>query len=71
MGPGPDMGGGVVRAWTVPVSLGVWGSAFAASLDEIFQKTAGFNLGFLDWHRGSVKVTGEGSDLTPHSSFQQ
>ncbi|XP_006158715.1 cytosolic phospholipase A2 zeta [Tupaia chinensis] len=36
---------------------GMWGSAFAASLDEIFQKTAGSGLGFLDWHRGSVNVT--------------
>ncbi|XP_037690157.1 cytosolic phospholipase A2 zeta isoform X6 [Choloepus didactylus] len=36
---------------------GVWGSAFAASLDEIFLKTAGLSLGFLDSHRGSVDIT--------------
>lgn len=58
----PDVGAGAVRAWALPVSLGMWGSAFAANLDEIFQ-TAGFNLDFLDWHRGSVNVTGEGSHL--------
>lgn len=58
------MGAGAVRAWALPVSLGMWGSAFAANLDEIFQ-TSGFSLGFLDWHRGSVNVTGEGSHLSP------
>uniref|UniRef100_A0A8C6W6Z7 Phospholipase A2 n=1 Tax=Nannospalax galili TaxID=1026970 RepID=A0A8C6W6Z7_NANGA len=36
---------------------GMWGSAFAASLDEIFLKTAGSGLNFLEWHRGSVNVT--------------
>ncbi|XP_013368104.1 PREDICTED: cytosolic phospholipase A2 zeta isoform X2 [Chinchilla lanigera] len=36
---------------------GMWSSAFAASLDEIFLKTAGSSLGFLDWHRGSVNIT--------------
>ncbi|KAM6181028.1 cytosolic phospholipase A2 zeta [Erethizon dorsatum] len=36
---------------------GMWSSAFAASLDEIFLKTAGSGLGFLDWHRGSVNIT--------------
>lgn len=64
----PDVGAGAVRAWALPVSLGMWGSAFAANLDEIFQ-TAGFNLGFLDWHRGSVNVTGEGSHLAPLPFF--
>jgi hypothetical protein len=49
----------------LPVSLGMWGSAFAASLDEIFLKTAGSGLAFLDWHRGSVNVTGEDRDPTP------
>lgn len=52
--------GRLLKLWPEPricYLQGVWGSAFAASLDEIFQKTAGFNLGFLDWHRGSVKVT--------------
>lgn len=46
------------------VSVGMWGSAFAVNLDEIFQ-TGGFSLGFLDWHRGQVKVTGEGSHMPP------
>ncbi|XP_023566984.1 cytosolic phospholipase A2 zeta [Octodon degus] len=36
---------------------GMWSSAFAASLNEIFLKTAGSGLGFLDWHRGSVNIT--------------
>nr|XP_002717816.1 cytosolic phospholipase A2 zeta isoform X1 [Oryctolagus cuniculus] len=35
---------------------GLWGSAFAASLDEVFLKTAGSGLGFLDRHRGSVSI---------------
>ncbi|KAM5235433.1 cytosolic phospholipase A2 zeta [Ctenodactylus gundi] len=42
---------------------GMWGSAFAASLDEIFLKTAGSGLGFLDWHRSSVNVTDECPEL--------
>lgn len=46
--------------WVLPVSVGMWGSAFAASLYEIFLKTGGLGLGFLDPHRGSVNVTGEG-----------
>lgn len=54
-GQGPDEG-------ALPISLGMWGSAFAASLDEIFLKIAGLGLGFLDWHRGSVNITGEGRD---------
>ncbi|XP_006831954.1 PREDICTED: cytosolic phospholipase A2 zeta [Chrysochloris asiatica] len=36
---------------------GVWGSAFAASMDEIFLKTSGSGLSFLDSHRGSVNIT--------------
>uniref|UniRef100_H9KW03 Phospholipase A2 n=2 Tax=Callithrix jacchus TaxID=9483 RepID=H9KW03_CALJA len=44
---------------------GVWDSAFAASLDEIFLKTAGSGLGFLEGYRGSVNITGEGSDSEP------
>ncbi|XP_013013951.2 cytosolic phospholipase A2 zeta [Cavia porcellus] len=36
---------------------GMWSSAFAASLDEIFLKIGGSGLGFLDWHRGSVNIT--------------
>ncbi|XP_075388410.1 cytosolic phospholipase A2 zeta [Tenrec ecaudatus] len=35
---------------------GIWGSAFAASLDEIFQKTAGLSLGFLYSHRASMDI---------------
>lgn len=54
-----------MRAQTSPFSLGVWGSAFAASLDEIFLKMAGSGLGFLDWHRGSVNITGEDGDPEP------
>lgn len=36
---------------------GMWGSAFATSLDEIFLKTAGSGLSFLEWYRGSVNIT--------------
>lgn len=59
------MDGGDVRALALPVSLGMWGSAFAASLDEIFMKTAGFSLSFLDLHRGHVNITGEVTDPDP------
>ncbi|XP_070439294.1 cytosolic phospholipase A2 zeta isoform X2 [Equus przewalskii] len=45
---------------------GVWGSAFAASLDEIFLKMAGSGLGFLDWHRGSVNITDDCHRLQLH-----
>lgn len=38
----------------------MWGSAFAASVDEIFLKTAGSGLSFLDGHRGKVNITGKG-----------
>lgn len=71
--PGPGVGEGVVRAQALPVSIGVWGSAFAASLDEIFLKTTGSNLSFLNWHRGRLNITGEGADPDshPHASFQQ
>lgn len=54
-----------MRALALPVSLGMWGSAFAASLDEIFMKTAGFSLSFLDLHRGHVNITGEVTDPDP------
>ncbi|KAM9646133.1 cytosolic phospholipase A2 zeta isoform 2-T2 [Trichechus inunguis] len=36
---------------------GIWGSAFAASLDEIFLKITGSGLGFLNSHKGSVNIT--------------
>ncbi|XP_020013622.2 cytosolic phospholipase A2 zeta [Castor canadensis] len=52
--------GRLLRLWPEPricYLQGMWGSAFAASLDEIFLKTAGSGLAFLDWHRGSVNVT--------------
>ncbi|XP_039744352.1 cytosolic phospholipase A2 zeta isoform X3 [Pteropus medius] len=45
---------------------GMWGSAFAASLDEIFMKTAGFSLSFLDWHRGHVNITDDCQKLQLH-----
>uniref|UniRef100_A0A2K5PYG3 Phospholipase A2 n=1 Tax=Cebus imitator TaxID=2715852 RepID=A0A2K5PYG3_CEBIM len=45
---------------------GVWGSAFAASLDEIFLKTAGSGLGFLEWYRGSVNITDDCQKLQLH-----
>ncbi|XP_012504585.1 PREDICTED: cytosolic phospholipase A2 zeta [Propithecus coquereli] len=45
---------------------GVWGSAFAASLDEIFLKTSGSGLGFLAWHRGSVNITDDCQKLQLH-----
>ncbi|XP_069348313.1 cytosolic phospholipase A2 zeta [Eulemur rufifrons] len=42
---------------------GVWGSAFAASLDEIFLKTAGSSLGFLEGYKRSVNVTDDCQEL--------
>uniref|UniRef100_A0A8C3VPA1 Phospholipase A2 n=1 Tax=Catagonus wagneri TaxID=51154 RepID=A0A8C3VPA1_9CETA len=45
---------------------GMWGSAFAASLDEIFLKTAGSGLGFLDWHRGSLNIADDCQKLQLH-----
>ncbi|XP_007933479.1 cytosolic phospholipase A2 zeta [Orycteropus afer afer] len=45
---------------------GVWGSAFAASLDEIFLKTAGSGLSFLDSYRGSVNITDDCQKLRLH-----
>ncbi|XP_058149977.1 cytosolic phospholipase A2 zeta [Dasypus novemcinctus] len=63
---------------------GVWGSAFAASLDEIFLKTGGSGLGFLDSHRDCVDITDDCQKLqrqdptqlqtrlfTPQGSFSQ
>ncbi|KAI5278661.1 Cytosolic Phospholipase A2 Zeta [Manis pentadactyla] len=49
---------------------GMWGSAFAASLDEIFLKTAGSGLGFLDWHRASVNITDDCHKLQLHNPTQ-
>ncbi|XP_057579681.1 cytosolic phospholipase A2 zeta isoform X2 [Hippopotamus amphibius kiboko] len=45
---------------------GMWGSAFAASLDEIFLKTAGSGLGFLHWYRGNVNTTDDCQELQLH-----
>ncbi|EDL27988.1 phospholipase A2, group IVF, isoform CRA_c [Mus musculus] len=45
---------------------GMWGSAFAASLYEIFLKLGGLSLSFLDWHRGSVSVTDGYPDACPN-----
>ncbi|XP_036094162.1 cytosolic phospholipase A2 zeta isoform X1 [Rousettus aegyptiacus] len=45
---------------------GMWGSAFAASLDEIFMKTAGFSLSFLDLYRGHVNITDDCQKLQLH-----
>ncbi|XP_051000395.1 LOW QUALITY PROTEIN: cytosolic phospholipase A2 zeta [Acomys russatus] len=52
--------GRLLHLWPEPricYLQGMWGSAFAASLYEIFLKTGGSGLGFLDRHRGSVNVT--------------
>ncbi|KAI4540413.1 hypothetical protein MG293_009454 [Ovis ammon polii] len=45
---------------------GMWGSAFAASLDEIFLKTSGQGLSFLDWLKDSVNITDDCQDLQLH-----
>ncbi|XP_004687612.1 PREDICTED: cytosolic phospholipase A2 zeta [Condylura cristata] len=45
---------------------GMWGSAFAASLDEIFLKIGGSGLGFLDWHRDSINITDSCQKLQLH-----
>uniref|UniRef100_A0A452DZA1 Phospholipase A2 n=1 Tax=Capra hircus TaxID=9925 RepID=A0A452DZA1_CAPHI len=45
---------------------GMWGSAFAASLDEIFLKTSGRGLSFLDWLKDSVNITDDCQDLQLH-----
>nr|XP_019580978.1 PREDICTED: cytosolic phospholipase A2 zeta isoform X1 [Rhinolophus sinicus] len=54
--------GRLLKLWPEPrlcYLQGVWGSAFAASVDEIFLKTTGSSLGFLDEHRGSMNTTEE------------
>ncbi|NXX19598.1 PA24F phospholipase, partial [Podargus strigoides] len=38
---------------------GMWGSAFAASLDDIFLKVVGIGLGFLDSFKDVIKVVGK------------
>ncbi|XP_066133045.1 cytosolic phospholipase A2 zeta isoform X1 [Saccopteryx bilineata] len=61
--------GRLLKLWPEPricYLQGVWGSAFAASLDEIFQKTAGSSFGFLDRHRGSMNITEDHQKLPLH-----
>lgn len=38
---------------------GMWGSAFAASLDDICLKVVGIGLGFLDSFKDVIKVVGK------------
>lgn len=38
---------------------GIWGSAFAASLDDICLKVVGIGLGFLDSFKDVIKVVGK------------
>lgn len=38
---------------------GMWGSAFAASLDDICLKVVGKGLGFLDSFKDVIKVVGK------------
>uniref|UniRef100_A0A8C0SDJ5 Phospholipase A2 n=3 Tax=Canis lupus familiaris TaxID=9615 RepID=A0A8C0SDJ5_CANLF len=49
---------------------GMWGSAFAASVDEIFLKTAGSGLSFLDGHRWKVNITDDCQKLQLHDPTQ-
>ncbi|XP_006920650.1 cytosolic phospholipase A2 zeta [Pteropus alecto] len=61
--------GRLLKLWPEPricYLQGMWGSAFAASLDEIFMKTAGFSLSFLDWYRGHVNITDDCQKLQLH-----
>ncbi|XP_021086349.1 cytosolic phospholipase A2 zeta isoform X2 [Mesocricetus auratus] len=51
--------GRLLRLWPEPrlcYLQGMWGSAFAASLNEISLKMGGSSLGFLDWYRQRVNV---------------
>lgn len=38
---------------------GMWGSAFAASLDDVCLKVVGIGLSFLDSFKDVIKVVGE------------
>ncbi|XP_016000382.2 cytosolic phospholipase A2 zeta isoform X2 [Rousettus aegyptiacus] len=61
--------GRLLKLWPEPricYLQGMWGSAFAASLDEIFMKTAGFSLSFLDLYRGHVNITDDCQKLQLH-----
>ncbi|XP_068961922.1 cytosolic phospholipase A2 zeta [Petaurus breviceps papuanus] len=49
--------GRLLRSWPEPricYLQGMWGSAFAINLDEIFQRTIGSGVSFLDSHRSSI-----------------
>ncbi|KAL1786346.1 cytosolic phospholipase A2 zeta [Sigmodon hispidus] len=79
--------GRLLRPWPEPricYLQGMWGSAFAASIDEIFLKMGGSGLRFLDWYREGINVTDDGSKFrlqvptwlrtrifTPQSPFSQ
>nr|XP_031309109.1 cytosolic phospholipase A2 zeta isoform X3 [Camelus dromedarius] len=61
--------GRLLQHWPEPricYLQGMWGSAFATSLDEIFLKTAGWGFGFLNWHRGSINITDTHLDALPN-----
>nr|XP_048315718.1 cytosolic phospholipase A2 zeta [Myodes glareolus] len=61
--------GRLLRRWPEPricYLQGMWGSAFATSLNEISLKTGGSGLGFLDWYKERVNVT----DDCPKFQFQ-
>nr|XP_031309108.1 cytosolic phospholipase A2 zeta isoform X2 [Camelus dromedarius] len=61
--------GRLLQHWPEPricYLQGMWGSAFATSLDEIFLKTAGWGFGFLNWHRGSINITDDCQNLQLH-----
>nr|XP_031528770.1 cytosolic phospholipase A2 zeta isoform X3 [Vicugna pacos] len=61
--------GQLLQHWPEPricYLQGMWGSAFAASLDEIFLKTAGWGFGFLNWRRGSINITDDCQNLQLH-----
>ncbi|XP_027725900.1 cytosolic phospholipase A2 zeta isoform X4 [Vombatus ursinus] len=45
---------------------GVWGSAFAINLDEIFQKTIGSGINLLDSHRSSIIEKANHPDTLPN-----
>ncbi|XP_032273782.1 cytosolic phospholipase A2 zeta [Phoca vitulina] len=61
--------GHLLQPWPEPricYLQGMWGSAFAASVEEIFLKTAGSGLSFLDGHRGKVNITDDSQKLQLH-----
>ncbi|XP_072481176.1 cytosolic phospholipase A2 zeta isoform X2 [Notamacropus eugenii] len=49
--------GRLLKSWPEPricYLQGMWGSAFAVNLDDIFQRTIGSAISFLDFHRSSI-----------------